>query len=256
RPKRGSVEAAAARNRRFARLRSTAPPTFRLAVNPTRATPALAKAVGVAQVSKVRPGRALRRPFCARRESARGCMDVRAILAEASGLAAVSAWPVRPKASCGPEPAAVRALDGPFWSPCVCGNRGAACGQVCSADRCASRLDLRNTGVARKSRASTGGGTGCQPEGREPEGWLASRSGDAQCLNQLILAIATWLTPLSAITKPVPSLVGIMLRITPPPEGSSGKVWNVSVLGSNRTNPLGLVLPSSYHTTSWSTVMP
>src|SRR5260370_36762816 len=47
----------------------------------------------------------------------------------------------------------------------------------------------------------------------------------------------------------LPSLVGIMLRTVPPPDGIF-QVWNFSVLGAKRTRVLGLAPDSLYQRTS------
>src|SRR5712691_3697713 len=59
---------------------------------------------------------------------------------------------------------------------------------------------------------------------------------------------ATMFSPDSASAR-LPSLVGIMLRTVPPPDGIF-QVWNFSVLGSKRTSVLGLAPDSPYHNTS------
>lgn len=100
-PQRGRTAAAAERKRRFARLRSTAPPILRLAVKPTRRYPVLAMLLGVGQISKVRLAETFRTPRAARRKSAlvfkrsvfnrsMGCWNKRSRSSRKS-LAAVSA---------------------------------------------------------------------------------------------------------------------------------------------------------------------
>jgi hypothetical protein len=70
RPRRGNTAAAAARSRRFARLRATALPTLRLAVNPTRSAPSQSPGCGAA--CRIRPGRTARTwPAATRRKSPR-----------------------------------------------------------------------------------------------------------------------------------------------------------------------------------------
>src|SRR5437868_8790642 len=54
----------------------------------------------------------------------------------------------------------------------------------------------------------------------------------------------TMFNPLSAITR-FPSLVGIMLRTTPPPPGIF-QLWKTCVFGSKRTSAFGLVADSTY----------
>src|SRR5690242_4249131 len=62
---------AAARRRRFARFRWTAPPTLRLAVTPQRTAFSCAYGFGVGQTSRVREGVRRLRPWAARTKSAR-----------------------------------------------------------------------------------------------------------------------------------------------------------------------------------------
>src|SRR5215469_1405624 len=106
---------------------------------------------------------------------------------------------------------------------------------------------------AQGSRASRLGNSGCQRE--RPDGAAPVTGEKAQSSLSSIVTTATRLTPLSAMTRPLPSLVGIILRTTPPPDGIE-KVWNFWVFGSKRTRAFGLVLPSTYHTMSCSVVMP
>src|ERR1051326_7634247 len=66
---------------------------------------------------------------------------------------------------------------------------------------------------------------------------------------------ATLLRPLQAMTRLLPSVVAIMLRTTPPPEGI-GQVWNFSVFGSNRTSVFGVTADSLYQMMSFKATIP
>ena len=66
---------------------------------------------------------------------------------------------------------------------------------------------------------------------------------------------ATLPAPLSASTSARPSVVGIMLRTTPPPEGM-GQLWNFAEWGSKRTRVFGRTPDSLYQMTPSSAVMP
>ena len=152
------MDAAAARKRRLARLRTTAPPTFRLAVKPTRAVSGCSDFAGEGQTSRPSPGVERLRPRCARRKSAR--VLIRASVSFAATL-------VRPTVSCGHARGGATALGGPSWWTCAGGSRAGACERFCSADRCASRsFSSQNQDLAWKSRASRGRGETCQPERR------------------------------------------------------------------------------------------
>src|SRR5579884_35095 len=72
RPRRGSTSAATARSRRLARLRTTALPTLRLAVNPTRTRSPWSDSFGCGAACRISPGvTALPRAAATRRKSAR-----------------------------------------------------------------------------------------------------------------------------------------------------------------------------------------
>src|ERR1700686_3915315 len=73
-------------------------------------------------------------------------------------------------------------------------------------------------------------------------------------LPSLMVTRATLFTPLSVSTS-LPSVVCIMLRTTPPPEGMA-QVWNFSVLGSKRTSVFGFTADSLYQMMSFTEVIP
>ena len=130
---------------------------------------------------------------------------------------------LRPTAFFGHERGAVPKPGVPFSSPCACESRGGAYVPVCSVDMYASRQISGAPVHAQGSRASMRRISPCQ---RERQYYTAPATVRK---NQLMVTTATRLTPLSAMTRPLPSLVGIMLRTTPPPDGI-GNVWNFSRL--------------------------
>src|SRR5216684_375101 len=112
-PRYGRTLAAASRSRRFARLRVTALPTFRLAVNPTLMLSAPAQPSGCGAACRTRPGPAVLQPAAAtRRKSAR--------IFSVSSLAAteVSADCERPGVSRGQMLAALCAARRQHPAPC------------------------------------------------------------------------------------------------------------------------------------------
>jgi hypothetical protein len=207
------MDAAAARKRRLARLRMTAPPTFRLAVKPTRAVPGCSVFSGVGQTSRPSPGVERLRPRCARRKSAR-------VLRRASSSFAATL--VRPTVSYGHARGGGTGPGGPSWWTCAGGSRAGACERFCSADRCASRsCSSQNPYLAWKSRASRGRGETCQPKRRADgaypclqngNGWLSPAVSCPRIADlprrplhwtYWMVTMATWLTPLSAMTRPL-----------------------------------------------------
>lgn len=124
-PSVGRSARARARNRRFMRLRTTALPIFLVTVIPSRMDGSPSSR---SWTSRTNPGMGARRPRLAARKSARRRMIC-------SGAVAV-----RPTATCGrangelPEP-----CGRPRW-PTGRGSRDDACGQGCSAGKCASSV--------------------------------------------------------------------------------------------------------------------
>ena len=134
--RKGQDAAAAARNRRLARLRSTAPPILRLAVKPTRKRPGLAAdlagwgrlpASGRPPSCARRAGRAGNRLWFFRRSAfnrAFGCGGAPAVQAESF----LRPWARRRD----------RTLRPFFGGHAACESHDGACARSCSADRCAS----------------------------------------------------------------------------------------------------------------------
>ncbi len=151
------------------RLRSTAPPTCLLTVNPNRGAPG--STGGSAGVSRRLPSRtnagvAQRAPERTRRNSGRRLSVVSRAPAAATGPALgpvpatggtwdpigdrTGCWAggsamrhdgrLRPTGACAPWPGGAPGCGGLRRSACACESRGGACGPAGSVDRCASRL--------------------------------------------------------------------------------------------------------------------
>ena len=150
---------AASRNRRLARLRITAFPTLRLAVNPTRTTPSQPDPCGRGAACKMRPGvTALWRTAATRRKSARLLSvtspprrEIRAAWDRSAGICRLRRIGV-----CGPSPAATPAPCGRPQSPSAPGSHVGACGRGCWAGKCASRHRLRFRDLSQEKAAIYG----------------------------------------------------------------------------------------------------
>src|SRR5205807_6897806 len=157
---RASTAAAAARNRRFARLRRTAFPTFRLAVKPTRtaSTPLLPRRLsgGRAAACSTKPGlTARRRPAATRRKSARVLSPTSPFAFDIGIIARLGprrcgaareftqTGAVKQTGACDPWHAARPAPDDRLGWPFAHESHGAACGSACSAGKCVSRHPLQ-----------------------------------------------------------------------------------------------------------------
>jgi hypothetical protein len=140
------MDADASRSRRFARLRITAFPTLRLAVNPTRMIRLQPNSAGRGAACKTKPGViAFWRAEATRRKSARRLsvtsprpVEIRAVDGKWDGIRRLRRIGV-----CGPSPAARPAPCGRPQSPSARGSRVGACGRGCWAGKCASRHRLR-----------------------------------------------------------------------------------------------------------------
>jgi hypothetical protein len=156
----GSASRTASLRRRLIRLRSTAPPSLRLVVKPTRGGPSSPRF----RICTTTLGAALEAPRAAARKSRlcfRRCICLRAPLHHdpvhhrdrgeppAQPLAQPLASPpgrsvpARPRASPGRACAAGRSPGAQPWWPCGHEIRGAAYERVCLAEKSASRGDLR-----------------------------------------------------------------------------------------------------------------
>jgi hypothetical protein len=150
-------------SRRLARLRSTAPPSFLVAVNPTRKRPAWPTATEWRRPPRLwtaRPG--ARRG----RHAGNRCVFFEAIHGEGRQIHPTLSWPapaahfrrssageIRPKASCGRGHAGAKAV-------------AAFAHKACSADRCASWPKCSGRGQAGRPPAEPKGSRGSSEPGR------------------------------------------------------------------------------------------
>jgi hypothetical protein len=121
---------------RFTRLRTTAPPTRRLAVIPSRGPPDPASRRGAARKTNART--TVRRP---RRETSWNSLDRRSRSSARKGPVGSTTPTSRassPPAACVPSLDVASATPGPPQSSSATGTRAPACGELGSADRSAS----------------------------------------------------------------------------------------------------------------------
>src|SRR5262249_13837378 len=127
--------------------RTTAFPTLRLAVKPTR-TAAVATSDGRSAACTINAGRAARlRAAATRKKSARVFSLARPDMSDndagAARLPVRGAVVLKPTGACGPSRAALTAHAALQGWRCAHGTRVGACGQACWAGKCASRHLLR-----------------------------------------------------------------------------------------------------------------